>query len=64
MLSLLNVTSVLMEYEDMFPYSGQVAILKRTIAYSEDEIATILEVSIYFLPKIFAFQVKIKFFRQ
>uniref|UniRef100_F1KS70 beta-N-acetylhexosaminidase n=1 Tax=Ascaris suum TaxID=6253 RepID=F1KS70_ASCSU len=45
MLSLLNVTSVLMEYEDMFPYSGQVAILKRTIAYSEDEIATILEVA-------------------
>uniref|UniRef100_A0A915BQL8 beta-N-acetylhexosaminidase n=1 Tax=Parascaris univalens TaxID=6257 RepID=A0A915BQL8_PARUN len=45
MLSLLNVTGVLMEYEDMFPYSGEIAILKRTIAYSEDEIAAILEIA-------------------
>ncbi|VDM50242.1 unnamed protein product [Toxocara canis] len=45
LLKRLNVSGVLIEYEDMFPYSGQIAVLKRTIAYKNDEIATILELA-------------------
>uniref|UniRef100_A0A0M3JZT3 beta-N-acetylhexosaminidase n=1 Tax=Anisakis simplex TaxID=6269 RepID=A0A0M3JZT3_ANISI len=45
MLKRLNVDGVLMEYEDMFPYSGDIAILKRSIAYTRDQIASILSMA-------------------
>ncbi|KAH7728644.1 Protein HEX-4 [Aphelenchoides avenae] len=38
----LNFTTVLMEYEDYFPYKGNLSILRATHCYSEDDVKEIL----------------------
>ncbi|XP_078237549.1 hexosaminidase D [Pogona vitticeps] len=43
--SKLGANGVLIEYEDMFPYSGELEILKSPYAYSEDDIDKILELA-------------------
>ncbi|KAE9552306.1 hypothetical protein FO519_004492 [Halicephalobus sp. NKZ332] len=37
--------SILMEYEDMFPYSGNLTILQKKYAYSEETVKKILELA-------------------
>lgn len=38
MLKSLGATGLLIEYEDMFPYSGSLEVLSATNAYKEEEL--------------------------
>ncbi|KAL4240788.1 hypothetical protein ACF0H5_001576 [Mactra antiquata] len=40
-----GATGLLLEYEDMFPYSGQLEELAQPYAYSKDDISTILQLA-------------------
>jgi hypothetical protein len=44
LLKSLGANGILIEYEDMFPYSGNLSILKRNDAYTEPEIRQLLQV--------------------
>ncbi|KAK0412225.1 hypothetical protein QR680_006098 [Steinernema hermaphroditum] len=41
----MNATGVLMEYEDMFPYSGELAVLARNNSYTVEEIHEICQLA-------------------
>ncbi|KAM3916342.1 hexosaminidase D-like [Leptodactylus fuscus] len=45
LLSKLGANGLLIEYEDMFPYSGELAILKSPYAYSESDLKKILHLA-------------------
>ncbi|XP_040296048.1 hexosaminidase D-like [Bufo bufo] len=45
LLSKLGANGLLIEYEDMFPFTGELAILKSPYAYSEDDLKKILHLA-------------------
>ncbi|XP_077130630.1 hexosaminidase D-like isoform X2 [Ranitomeya variabilis] len=45
LLSKLGANGLLIEYEDMFPFSGELSVLKSPYAYSEDDLKNILHLA-------------------
>ncbi|OQV13805.1 Hexosaminidase D [Hypsibius exemplaris] len=59
LLKKIGATGLLMEYEDMFPYTGRLKVVKAKNAYSRDDIVTILRLAkengLYVIPLVQTF---------